>query len=86
MWIDGQGRLVQVSNSLRIAYIRPFALPQQTPGEARLLKGRATLTATLRFSDFGSPVHITAPPPSDVPSSSSHSISIGLKCASSKSR
>jgi hypothetical protein len=85
MWVDGQGRLVQVSYSLRIDEIRPPALAHEAPGVARLMKGRAAMTATLRFSDFGTPVHIKTPPLSDVSSSSSHSVSIGIKCASSKS-
>jgi len=81
VWVDRQGRLVQVSDSLRIDEIRPLTLAQQAPGVARLMKGRAATTTTLRFSDLGTPVHITAPPLSDARSSSSHSFSIGIKCA-----
>jgi hypothetical protein len=83
MWLDGQGQLVQISYSLRIDDIGP--LPQEGRHVARLMKGRAVMTATLRFSDFGTPVHITAPPHNEVPSSSSQSVSLGIKCASSKS-
>jgi hypothetical protein len=85
MWLDGQGRLVQVSYSLRIDEVRPPALGPDGSSVARLMKGRAAMTATLRFSDFGTPVHIKAPPLSHAPSSSSHSTSFAIRCASSKS-
>jgi hypothetical protein len=84
MWLDGQGRLIQLRYSLRIDEVRPPALRPDASSMARLMKGRAAMTATLRFSDFGTPVHIKAPPLSDVASSSSHSISVGMRCASSK--
>jgi hypothetical protein len=86
MWVDGHGRLVQVSSSLRIDEVRPPGLGPDASAVARLMKGRATMTATLRFSDFATPVLIKAPPPGDVHSPISHSGSISIRCASSKSR
>jgi hypothetical protein len=84
LWVDGQGRLVQVRYSLRIDEVRPPPLFHEAPGVARLTEGRAAMTATLRFSDFGTPVHIKIPPLIHVPSSVSHSSSIGIECATSK--
>ncbi len=85
MWVDGRGRLRQVRTSLRIDDVGSLALTQGVHGVVPLMKGRAVMTATLRFTEFGAPVHIKPPPLDHVRSPSSHSISIGIKCASPKS-
>jgi hypothetical protein len=49
LWLDGEGRLVQVRNVLH------FTDP------ARSAPGRSTITSTIRLTDFGAPIEISAP-------------------------
>jgi hypothetical protein len=78
VWVDSQGRLVQIVGSRRVSGRPPAALAP--PGLARALAYPATTTDALRFSDFGAPVHIHAPPVLRSPYSSS--VSIKLTCRS----
>lgn len=57
LWLDGQGRLRQ--ESVRLA-LHP--LKQRTPGHEN---AQVTSTTVLRFADYGTDVHVTAPPARD---------------------
>jgi hypothetical protein len=84
MWVNGAGRLVQVRESFFSDLHPPAAFFRGQPGLARLMNGPTSTTATLHFSDFGAPLHISAPPVGSVLSPSSSSSSIGIarsKCA-----
>jgi hypothetical protein len=71
VWLDTQGRLVQVRSSEYDGGI-PAAVLRKVPTFAAFPTGPTVTTATLTFSDFGAPVHIAAPPPSAlVPNESS---------------
>ena len=71
VWVDSQGRLVQVRSSEYDGGI-PAAVLRKVPTFAAFPTGPSVTTATLTFSDFGAPVHIAAPPPSAlVPNASS---------------
>jgi hypothetical protein len=86
MWINGQGRLVQVRDSFFSDVHPPAAFFRGKPGLAKLMNGPTATTATLHFSNFGTPLHIAAPPASSLllPSeSASGSATIRLDCASS---
>jgi hypothetical protein len=51
LWLAGGGRLVQVRNVIRIT------------GPGGSASARSTITSTIRLSDFGAPVAISAPKP-----------------------
>jgi hypothetical protein len=86
VWVDGQGRLLQVRSS---EYDRgfPAAVVRRIPALAGFPTGPTVTTATLTFSAFGAPVQIAAPPPSALvqSGSSTGSAVITLKsCGSSR--
>jgi hypothetical protein len=66
IWVDGAGRLVQISDTERFDWRVPASLKSKFPSFTQLPTGVTTTTDTLRFSDFGGAVHITAPPVSAV--------------------
>jgi hypothetical protein len=78
VWVDAEGRLVQIVGSVRLSGRPPAALAQ--PGPSMALAYPATTTDALRFSDFGAPVRIHAP--SVLRPAYSSSISIKLTCRS----
>ena len=62
LWVDGGGRLVQVRSTSSVSV---GAAPAGTPSAAeppRSEWGTATTTDIIRFSGYGEPVTITAPP------------------------
>ena len=59
VWVDAQGRLVQVSGSLRVSGHLPAAVQGTFPALGSAYP--VTTTDTLRLSGFGQPVHIEAP-------------------------
>jgi hypothetical protein len=62
LWVDAQGRLVQARSSIDVNTVVPASLLRRYPQLAQLPKGSETTTSTLRLSDFGHQVRITAPP------------------------
>jgi hypothetical protein len=62
VWIDGRGRLVQTQVT---QHVRGEAAPQpHSTGATQVTPiglAASTTVSTLTFSDFGAPVHITAP-------------------------
>jgi hypothetical protein len=82
LWVDAKGRLVQARSSEGIDSDPPKSFFPQDPALATRMRGHVTSTATLDFSAFGQPVHISAPPAADVHSPASSSFgSITLRCA-----
>ena len=63
LWLDGQGRIVEVRTVFRSDLRIPKAYRSAFPDMAT---GPSTTVATLRFRDFGAPVTIAAPAPDDV--------------------
>jgi len=61
VWVDGNGRLVQVRNAFTISATFGASLRKENPDLGDLPLGPRTLTSTLRLSAFGAPVHIAAP-------------------------
>jgi hypothetical protein len=63
VWVDSQGRLVQVRHSTFVSprFFAPFL--KANPALADVPMGQRTLTETLRLSAFGAPVRIAAPNP-----------------------
>ena len=49
LWLDGEGRLVQIRNAMHLT----------NPAEP--FRGVSTITSTIRLSDFGAPVAVAAP-------------------------
>jgi hypothetical protein len=78
VWVDSEGRLVQIVGSVRVGGRPPAALEHLNPSMA--LAYPTTTTDILRLSDFGAPVRIRAPPVQRVPYSSS--VAITLTCRS----
>jgi hypothetical protein len=79
VWVDGQGRLVQVRSSEYYGGF-PAAVAHRVPALAQFPTGPSVTTATLTFSAFGAPVHVAAPPPSTLEqngSSSGSAFSVG---------
>jgi len=68
VWVDDSGRLVQVRGTSSFSGQLPknVKLPAATEG---VPLGPTTTVATLRFSAFGSPVHVVAPPASAIAAS-----------------
>jgi hypothetical protein len=62
LWVDGEGRLLQVRSTWRFSGLLPPAA-RRLPAFAQFPTGPVATTATLTFSAFGAPVHIAAPPP-----------------------
>ncbi len=77
VWVDGRGRMVQITGSLRIGGHQPAA-QQDLPAHAYPV----AVTATLRLSAFGEPVRIHAPTILKTPYSSSVAIALRLNCSS----
>jgi hypothetical protein len=66
LWIDGRGRLVQVTVTTHEDVSKGFFTGSHVPGNlanvsARFPTGRSTTSQTLRLYDYGTPVSITAP-------------------------
>ena len=61
MWIDPQGRLVQVKIVFHDRDRIPKSVLAKDPDLAKAPMSPSTTTATLRFLDFGVRVHVTAP-------------------------
>jgi len=81
VWVDSQGRLVQIVGSERVSGHPPPALQQQSPSMA--LAYPVTTTDTLRLSGFGAAVpRIRAPAILRLPSSSSFAVTLRLTCKS----
>jgi hypothetical protein len=59
--VDSRGRLVQVTTVVHTTGKLTAAVLKSNPALARAARGAATTTDTLRFYDFGQPVHITTP-------------------------
>jgi hypothetical protein len=62
LWIDPEGRLVQVEISFHESGQLPASALAKNPELAQIPMGPSTTTATLRLSDFGTPVRVSAPP------------------------
>jgi hypothetical protein len=81
LWLDRGGRLVQVrtteSDHIRLSSSN---FPGE-PGLAKRMSGQVATTATLHFSAFGHPVHVSAPPADEVNTSSNVGVS-EIECAS----
>jgi hypothetical protein len=58
LWVDGDGRLVQVRSTFSLSMEEPTS----TPSAGEHPEGTATTTDVIRFSGYGDPVTITAPP------------------------
>jgi hypothetical protein len=69
LWIDGKGRLVQ-ARTVEKTDVRKNPFPNDPSDFSQHFLGRSSQTATVRFSAFGAPVHIEAPPTADVHSTS----------------
>ncbi|MGO9853660.1 MAG: hypothetical protein ACLPYY_01255 [Acidimicrobiales bacterium] len=80
VWVDAQGRLVQVMGSLRIGGHLPAAVRGTFPSLG--LAHPVTTTDTLRLSGFGVPVHIEAPTILRTPNASGGSVIATLTCKS----
>ena len=76
VWVDAEGRLVQVSGSLRVSGHLPAAVQGTFPALGSAYP--VTTTDTLRLSGFGQPVHIEAPTNLATPNSSGGSFVINL--------
>jgi hypothetical protein len=76
VWVDDAGRLVQV-RGMSYYSDRPPKGVKIPPSFAGLPMGPITTVATLRFSAFGAPVHVVAPPASTI-APSGHSIAAML--------
>jgi hypothetical protein len=61
VWVDAQGRLVQVRMTSSFSAKLPASFVKSNPEIAGQPLGPITLTSTLRFSAFGAAVHIEAP-------------------------
>ncbi len=61
VWVDGEGRLVQVRVQSSIGGKVPASADKQNPSIADTPTGAITSTGTLRLSGFGAPVHIARP-------------------------
>ena len=61
VWVDGEGRLVQVRLQSSIGGKIPASAVTQNLSIADEPTGPITSTSTLRFSGFGAPVHIARP-------------------------
>jgi hypothetical protein len=66
LWLDTYGRLVEARTSQSIDSHPPSSMFAGQPGLAKRMRGRVATTATLHFSAFGQPVHISAPPADEV--------------------
>jgi hypothetical protein len=82
VWVDGQGRLVQIMGSVHLGGRLPAAVRGTFPSLG--LPRPVTTTDTLRLSGFGVPVHIEAPTDLRTPPSSGGSFTINLTCKSSR--
>jgi len=81
VWVDSQGRLVQIVGSERVSGHPPPALLQQSPSMA--LAYPVTTTDTLRLSRFGAAVpRIRAPAILRLRYSSSFAVTLRLTCKS----
>jgi hypothetical protein len=49
LWLDGEGRLVQIRDAMHVT------------NPAGAFRGSSTITSTIRLSDFGAPVTVSAP-------------------------
>jgi hypothetical protein len=81
VWVDGAGRLVQVSSTVHFTGRLTSQVFGSNSALGRLLSGPSTVTDTLRFSDFGAPVHISAPPAAQAPAPHV-SATVTARCAS----
>jgi hypothetical protein len=63
VWVDGDGRLVQVHSTVTTSVEEPTG----TPPTGQHPEATATTTGVIRFSGYGEPVTITAPPLSPDP-------------------
>lgn len=79
VWVDAQGRLVQVTGSVRLSGHPPAALQGKLP--SRGLGYPVTTTDTLRLTAFGAPVRVEAPTNLLTPQASGGAI-IALSCTS----
>jgi hypothetical protein len=61
VWVDGEGRLVQVRLQASFGGKVPASALKQNPSIADEATGPITSTRTLRLSGFGAPVHIVRP-------------------------
>ncbi len=84
VWLDAHGRLVQVRSREWFSGRLPAGVRRQAPF-AHIAIGPSTTTDTLTFSDFGTPVHITAPPASALAPSlgSSTGFAVSRPCTAS---
>jgi hypothetical protein len=90
LWIDADGRLVlarTTSSESNAVFPVPASSKLQVPSPLlRLMSGRVTTTDTLRFSGFGSPVHVAAPPKDELLRSGSSAVAIRAKACSGATR
>jgi hypothetical protein len=61
VWVDGQGRIVQAVGSQRFSSASFAKIDAFNHRPAPPPSAPTTTTAVLQFSNFGEPVHITAP-------------------------
>ena len=77
LWIDGDGRLVQVRSTFSLSVEEPTG----TPSAGEHPEGAAATTEVIRFFGYGKPVAITAPPSSRHPLGQSIStFAISARC------
>jgi hypothetical protein len=87
VWVDNAGRLVQVRSTSYFSDRLPrgVKLPAVFAGFPR---GPMTTVSTLTFSEFGSPVHLVAPPASSIAphgqSTGGSTFSVGGSCRSAQ--
>jgi hypothetical protein len=74
LWVDGSGRLVQVRSTFSASMGPPPTGTPSADGFPRSDRGTATTTTVLRFTGYGAPVTISAPPASRSPLGHSTSI------------
>lgn len=65
VWLDGDGRLVRVRSTLSFN-TQPSQGVKVPPSMYGFPTGPVTTVATLTFADFGTPVHVSAPPASEL--------------------
>jgi hypothetical protein len=80
MWVDGAGRLVQVTSVVRDNGRLIAAVLKDVPALAHATADTSTTTNTLHFSGFGQPVHIAAPRRVVSITSSTGSASVKIRC------
>jgi hypothetical protein len=80
LWVDGRGRLVRASVTMRTDFRLPLSLQHNSPAD--LPTGFVVTTATLHLVDFGARVEISAPVVRPEPYRSSTGFAVSRSCNS----